>query len=90
MYYFTAFFLQTTTNVSHLQMKVHQEVDNPGLDVALVLVHRHLLPTVEDLQEAEVGLQGLIQGLVLVLIVCNPLLEIIHCLILKWWLEFVL
>ena len=87
MYNFTAFFLQTTNNVSHLQMKVHQEVNNPGLDVALVLVHRHLLPTVEDLQEAEVGLQHFIQGLVLVLIVCNPLLEIIHCLVLKWWLE---
>ena len=77
-------FLQTTTSVSHLKMKVHQKVDNPRLDVALVLVHRHLLPTVEDLQEAEIRLQGLIQGLVLILIVCNPLLEIIHCLILKW------
>ena len=82
----TTFSLQTTTSVSHLQMKVHQEVDNPGLDVPLVLVHRHLLPTVEDLQEAEVGLQDLIQGLVLILIVCNPLLEIIHCLILKYYL----
>ena len=82
----TTFSLQTTTSVSHLQMKVHQEVDNPRLDMALVLVHRHFLPTVEDLQEAEVGLQDLIQGLVLILIVCNPLLEIIHCLILKYYL----
>ena len=64
-------------------MEVHEEVDNPGLDVSLVLVHRNFLPAVENLQEAEIRFQALIQGLILILIVCNPLLEIIHCLILK-------
>ena len=58
------------------QFDVHQVVDDPALDVALVLVHDDLLAGVEDLEEAEVGLQVLVERLVLLLVVLYPRFEI--------------
>lgn len=48
---------------------IHEVVDDPALDVSLVLVHQDLLARVEDLEEAEVALQGVVQRLVLLLVV---------------------
>ena len=58
------------------KMDVHQVVDDPVLDVALVLVHDDLLAGVKDLKEAEVGLQVLVERLVLLFVVLYPRFEI--------------
>ena len=58
------------------KMDVHQVVDDPALDVALVFVHDDLLAGVKDLKEAEVGLQVLVERLVLLFVVLYPRFEI--------------
>ena len=59
------------------QVDVHEVVDDPALDVALVLVHQDLLSGVEYLDEAEPRLQGLVQRLVLIGVVLDALLEVL-------------
>ncbi len=59
------------------QVDVHEVVDDPALDVALVLVHQDLLSGVEYLDEAEPRLQGLVQCLVLIGVVLDALLEVL-------------
>ena len=58
------------------QMDVHQVIDDPALDVPLVLVHDNLLSGIEYLEKAEVGLQALVQRLVLLFVVSDPRFEI--------------
>ena len=80
---------------------VHEIVDDPRLDVSLMLVYQHLkqhffkdffvtqtvssfnlFPCVEDLEEADVRLEGLVEGLVLVDVVLDARLEVPHHLVL--------
>ena len=62
-------------------MDVHQPVHDPGLQVPLVSVHDELLPGVDNLHEGEVTLVLLLHGLVNVLVVVNPLEEVIKSLL---------
>ena len=57
-------------------MDVHQVIDDPALDVPLVLVHDDLLSGIEYLEEAEVGFQVLVERLVLLFVVFDPRFEI--------------
>ena len=65
-------------DVPRRDVDVHQVVDDPGLDVALVLVDQHFLSGVEDLDEAVVRLGLLVDGLVLKLVVLDPLAKVLH------------
>ena len=57
-------------------MDVHQVIDDPALDMPLVLVHDDLLSGIEYLEEAEVGFQVLVERLVLLFVVFDPRFEI--------------
>jgi hypothetical protein len=56
------------------KVHVHEVVDDPALNVSVVLMNEHLLARVEDLEEAKVGLEGLVKGLVLIFVVTDTLL----------------
>ena len=63
----------------------HQKAEYPGLDVTLVFVDHDLHDlgaTINYLHEAVVWLTALVQGLVFLLIVTNPLLEVVQDLVL--------
>ena len=65
-------------DVPRRDVDVHQVVDDPGLDVALVFVDEDFLSGVEDLNEAEVRLGLLVDGLVLKLVVLDPFAKVLH------------
>ena len=55
---------------------VHQVVDDPALNVALVFVDQNFLSRVEDLDEAVVRLVRLVNRLVLELVVLDALTKV--------------
>jgi len=65
-------------NVPRRDVHVHQVVDDPRLDVALVLVHQNFLSSVEDLDEAVVLFRNLVNGLILKLVVFDAFAKVPH------------
>ena len=72
------FTVSCNVNISRCDVHVHQVVDDSRLDVALVFVDQNFLSGVEDLDEAVVRLGLLVDGLVLKLVVLDPLAKVLH------------
>ena len=72
------FTVSCNVNISRRDVHVHQVVDDSRLDVALVFVDQNFLSGVEDLDEAVVRLGLLVDGLVLKLVVLDPLAKVLH------------
>ena len=60
-------------------MNVHEIVNDPALDVALVLVDQDLFSSIKNLHEAIASLQLLVHGLVLVLVVLDAVEKVLEC-----------
>lgn len=60
------------------QVQVHHVIDNAALNVTTVLVDKHLFSRVEDFQETEVRLDGLVERLVLIFVMLDPSLEVVE------------
>ena len=65
-------------------VNVHEIVDDPALDVALVFVDQNFLSGVENLDEAVVLLDLLVDGFVLKFVVLDALAEVLHNVICQW------
>ena len=75
--------MSSNVDVPGGDVDVHEIVDDSALDVSLVFVDENFFSGVEDLDEAEVGLDFLVDGLVLQLVVLDAFAEVLHNVICK-------